>query len=333
MMKEYNGSNWQSHNALHVFTDAVNAQQPFVLREAGALLGAGFFDILNSLSKALGVARVPVVEVPSEWRGRVGFRSDTLRPNFERNTLPFNKFLDRLEYLSGESDCLSIAMQTAPLSQYLDQQWQDYKWSFWPEVVPRVWIGNRTLTVAHYDDADNIAVVAKGRRRFRLFPPTAAPYLYVAPLEHAPSGAPITMVDPRSPDYDRYPDYERAEALSQEVELGEGDAIFIPALWWHEVESLDSVNVLINYWNGGTIANRYDVHPIEALIVVRAALAGRTQTHRDAWRELFEAWAFKGDPLAHMPAELKGALSDSYDEASVQRLAQVIDRISARINK
>lgn len=333
MMKEYSGSKWQSQDAVHIFADAVNAQQPFVLREAGALLGAGFFDILNSLSTALGDARVPVVEVSSEWKGRVGFRGDTLRPNFERKTLPFSKFLARLAHLSGESDCLSVAMQTAPLSQYLDHQWQDFKWGFWPDVVPRVWIGNRTLTVAHYDDADNIAVVAKGRRRFRLFPPAAAQYLYVAPLEHAPSGAPITMVDPRSPDYDRYPDYARAEALSQVVELAEGDAIFIPALWWHEVESLDDVNVLINYWSGGTIARDYDVHPIEALIILRAALAGRTQPHREAWRELFEAWAFKDDPLAHMPDELKGVLSDSYDEVAVQRLAQVIERISARINK
>ena len=32
------------------------------------------------------------------------------------------------------------------------------------------------------------------------------------------------------------------------AELQPGDAIFIPSLWWHQVESLSAVNGLVNYW-------------------------------------------------------------------------------------
>ena len=38
------------------------------------------------------------------------------------------------------------------------------------------------------------------------------------------------------------------------AELAPGDALFIPTLWWHHVESLDQqLNCLVNYWWNGAI--------------------------------------------------------------------------------
>ena len=42
-------------------------------------------------------------------------------------------------------------------------------------LLASLWLGNRTRIAAHYDLPDNLAVVAAGRRRFTVFPPTTPP--------------------------------------------------------------------------------------------------------------------------------------------------------------
>ena len=56
------------------------------------------------------------------------------------------------------------------------------------------------------------------------------------------------MVHPNPPDLDRYPRYREALASAQVAEMEAGDALFIPPLWFHQVEALEKVNLLINYW-------------------------------------------------------------------------------------
>jgi hypothetical protein len=67
-------------------------------------------------------------------------------------------------------------------------------------------------------------------------------------LDFAPTGAPLSLVDARQPDLARYPKFRDALAAAQGAELEPGDAVYIPPLWWHHVESLATLNVLVNYW-------------------------------------------------------------------------------------
>ena len=60
--------------------------------------------------------------------------------------------------------------------------------------VPRIWIGNESVVSTHFDQSDNIAVVAAGRRRITLFPPDQLPNLYIGPLDHNMAGQPASMV-------------------------------------------------------------------------------------------------------------------------------------------
>ena len=56
------------------------------------------------------------------------------------------------------------------------------------------------------------------------------------------------MVDFANPDFEKYPRFREAIAAGQMAELEPGDAVFIPAMWWHHVEGLSAFNTLVNYW-------------------------------------------------------------------------------------
>ena len=116
------------------------------------------------------------------------------------------------------------------------------------EAAPRLWIGNEAKVATHNDAVDNVAVVAAGRRRFTLFPPSAEADLYMGPNDPTPAGTRISMVHVTAPDLDRYPRFAMALESALEAELSPGDAIFIPRDWYHHVEALDRFNVLVNYW-------------------------------------------------------------------------------------
>jgi len=113
---------------------------------------------------------------------------------------------------------------------------------------PRVWIGNAAKVATHNDPVENVAVVAAGRRRFTLFPPSAEADLYMGPHHPTPAGARISMVHLTAPDFDRFPRFASALEVAQAAELVPGDAIFIPRDWYHHVEAIERFNVLVNYW-------------------------------------------------------------------------------------
>ncbi len=117
-----------------------------------------------------------------------------------------------------------------------------------PEVAPNLWMGNSTRVATHNDAADNIACVAAGRRRFTLFPPDQEENLYIADTPHTPGGRPISLVDLRAPDLDRFPCFTRALETAQVADLEPGDALYMPCHWWHNVEAFGSLNILINFW-------------------------------------------------------------------------------------
>ena len=67
-------------------------------------------------------------------------------------------------------------------------------------------------------------------------------------MEHTPSGQTISLVDFAQPDLQRFPKFAQALEHAVVAELGPGDALFIPSMWWHHVESLSDFNLLVNYW-------------------------------------------------------------------------------------
>jgi hypothetical protein len=182
-------------------------------------------------------------------------------------------------------------------------------------VAPRIWIGNRATVPAHFDDSHNIACVAAGRRRFTLLPPQCAPLLYLGPPDYAPTPAPMSVVpDLHRADPARFP--RVAEALEQAVvaELEPGDAVYIPPLWFHQVEALaPHLNVLMNYWWRPEAApGRPDDLHLAALRLAMLALRHLPDAEREGWRALFSHYVFgaRNEGLAHIPKAQRHLFGD-----------------------
>lgn len=197
------------------------------------------------------------------------------------------------------------------------------------EALMSLWLGNRTRIAAHQDVPDNLACVAAGRRRFTLFPPEQLPNLYVGPLDFTPAGQPISLVDMAQPDLERYPRFVQALHAAQVFELEPGDALFIPSMWWHQVEALDSVNLLLNYWWSSTPA--FMDPPLAALLLAISSIRDLPAPQRQAWAAQFQHYVF-AEPQAshaHIPVHaqgLLGALSPARTRPLRARLLQLLNR-------
>ncbi|HVI05150.1 MAG TPA: cupin-like domain-containing protein, partial [Sphingomicrobium sp.] len=185
---------------------------------------------------------------PAE-EGRFHYGKDTQSFNFIRGEGNIAGVLAGLREQETSYRPFAIAAQAMDAELFFPGFAQTHPMPLVPPVAaPRLWIGNAAKVATHNDPIENVAVVAAGRRRFTLFPPSAEPDLYMGPQDPTPAGAPISMVHVTAPDFDRFPRFASALEVAQVAELLPGDAVFIPRDWFHHVEALDRFNVLVNYW-------------------------------------------------------------------------------------
>lgn len=193
---------------------------------------------------------------------------------------------------------------------------------------PSIWIGNRTIASCHYDAPNNIACVAIGRRRFTVFPPDQIFNLYPGPLDPTPGGQAVSTVDFAKPDFERYPNFRAALAAGSSAELGPGDAIFIPSMWWHHVEGLSAFNTLVNYW--WSSAPAHIPTPMNALFHAIWAARDLPERERLAWKDVFEYYVFGPAERAgaHLPEPARGLLGPIDDARARQLRAMLLNKLN-----
>ena len=196
------------------------------------------------------------------------------------------------------------------------------------DALASVWIGNRTRIAAHYDVPDNLACVVAGHRRFTLFPPDQLRNLYIGPLDFTPAGQPISLVDFKQPDLQRFPQFSEAQKHAHVADLGPGDAIFIPSMWWHHVEALDSFNVLVNYW--WRQSPDYMDTPTNTLMLALMSMRDLPSAQRAAWQEIFRHYVFEADgtTCAHIAPEARRLLAPLNDDSARSLRAQLIKKMN-----
>ena len=241
-------------------------------------------------------------------KGRLFYRDDMEGFNFARRKLPVSAVIEQLIRYSQFAHPPSVAVQSALIDDCLPRFAQENVLPFLdPAARPRIWLGNSITTPAHFDESNNIACVVAGKRRFTLFPPDQVGNLYVGPLDFAPTPTPISMVDFNAPDFARFPRFRAALAAAQVAELEPGDALYIPTLWWHHVQSDGPLNMLVNYW---WKASGHAASPFHAMLGCIEQMRELAPEHRAAWAAMFQHYVFdEGDPGAHIPAHKRGVLA------------------------
>ncbi|MFC4701960.1 cupin-like domain-containing protein [Glaciecola siphonariae] len=262
--------------------------------------------------------KTKMVVAPPAANKRFYYNEDMTDVNYLSGEERVDLFLGRLLELVDASVYPAIAMQSTLINDILPGLTDDNPCTFFKDTPPRLWVGNEGVVNTHFDGSDNMACVVAGRRRFVLFPPSESAHLYPGPLNFTPAGAPTSLVDLNAPDFEKYPLFKHALANAYSAELGPGDAIFIPMLWWHHVESLDKVNALVNYWwNGSSAPNASPPSAIDSLNIALLAMRDLSPKQREAWRYLFDHYLFKQgvDPASYIPEHqlhVLGQMSPEY---------------------
>jgi hypothetical protein len=128
------------------------------------------------------------------------------------------------------------------------------------------------------------------------------------------AGQPVSLAASAPPDDERYPLFREVRDQALVADLRPGDAIYVPKLWWHQVEATSSFNALVNYWWDAFSAG--PDAPSVALLLSMITIAERPPAERKAWQAFFDHFVFRsnGHPLAHLPESQHGVLGPLYPD-------------------
>ena len=193
-----------------------------------------------------------------------------LEKNFSYRKLPFCDVVRRAsekqhkEYFSSSSEYYyfrSLGENARKDRSVLSEQFPDLIGDIrWPQAFPREAFFSSVFRIAsadmqlwtHYDVMDNFLIQVNGTKRVVLFSPEDALKLYL-------HGDKSTIVDIDNVDLKRYPKF--ADAQKFKCILHPGDILFIPALWFHNVVSLE-FGIAVNVFWRHLPRDMYDGHDV-----------------------------------------------------------------------
>lgn len=159
------------------------------------------------------------------------YKTDLVLPGHEFSRLLFKPDHGKHIYFTGDVDSLGpwAFDQVQPIGELL---------SLNPSHSSvNVWIGQpHVVAHCHYDGYHNLYAQLYGRKKFKLYHPSSWPGLYPYPFLH-PSHAQSQVNLSYTASRRRFKGVERVRWMEAVVEPG--DLLYIPPLWFHEVEALD----------------------------------------------------------------------------------------------
>jgi len=261
--------------------------------------------------------------------GRVFYNEDMTGFNYQPVMLKLDQFLEKIQQHASDEKAPALYVGSTTVDTCLPGFRAENDIDFGDlNPLASIWMGNRTRIAAHYDLPDNIACNVVGHRRFTVFPPEELENLYAGPIDFTPAGQTISLVDFHRPDFDKYPKFKNALKSAQVAELEPGDAIFIPSMWWHHVEALDTYNVLINYWWRQSPA--YMGPPVDVLMHALLTIRDLPATQREAWHGIFKHYVFEADDetAGHIPEHRRGVLAPMNERMARELRAHLLNNLN-----
>lgn len=249
--------------------------------------------------------------------------------NFRTLRAKLPDIFQRMDAMEGRAEAPPVYLSSIDMHQFFDGLHEANHVDLGERsCLASIWIGTRTRISAHNDLPNNLACVAAGRRRFTLFPREQFRNLHLGPIDNTPAGRAISMVDFHAPDLQLHPRFPEALAHAQVAELEPGDALYIPAMWWHHVEGLEDFNILVNYWWRET--PRWLGSPQDALNHAMLAIRDLPADQKQHWRDLFDYYVFANgdDVTAHIPEEGRSVLAPLTPESADRIRAFLLRNLS-----
>ena len=188
--------------------------------------------------------------------------------------IKFSKFLDIIENRDRNYKNVSAYLEYSSVREYFPELEED----IWEIPVVKdllhllhlnIWISNgNTLGKLHFDPYDNFLCQLSGKKQLTLFEPHNNYNLYEGHIQEAilsynlqsnkfmqdkvldSTSMVMSPVDIANPDIDRF--FNFTKAIPMKCLLKEGDVLYMPAFWWHEVQSYphekDRRNLAVNFW-------------------------------------------------------------------------------------
>ncbi|MDZ7627536.1 MAG: cupin-like domain-containing protein [Parvularculaceae bacterium] len=311
-------------------------ETPFVIRglvsDWPAVAAARTSD--EALCRLIDDAAAPVqVEwfvAPSEARGRIGYKHDFSGFNFERRVGPVASLLGAVLAERASFAPRAIYAGALRLRETFPALAAAHPPPFVGAAVDQrqsLWFGNRVQIAAHWDLPRNLICVIAGQRRYVLFPPDQLKNLYVGPVDFTPAGQPMSLVDLLEPDLVAHPRFADARRVATVADLEPGDALYLPAMWWHHAETLSGVGAMINFWWRETPA--WMTPPMTTLMHALLTIRDLPEAERTAWRAFFDHYIFQtdGDPMAHLPEAARGAFGVMTPDKAAALRARIVQSL------
>ena len=305
----------QSWSAERFRNEIVEECRPAILRGL-----VGNWPLVRAGARSAGALRDYVLRFDNGGRmeaffgeraiaGKYYYGEDLKGFNFERRQMRFSEALDAIVANLDQPQLPSVYVGSIHIDDFLPGMSGENPMPLLPQgASPRIWLGHASNVSCHYDAFENIACVVAGKRRFTFYPPELIGDLYVGPIDNTMAGQPVSLAASSPPDDLKFPRFKAVRDRALVAELDAGDALFLPKLWWHQVEATAPFNGLVNYW--------WDAHsigpdaPYTGLLLSMIAIAERPARERAAWKAYFDHYVFRpdGHPLAHLPQEQHGIL-------------------------
>ena len=202
---------------------------------------------LDYLCNELGNRAVPIRRY-----GRDRYKQDkrnwkSIGSGVVTQDIPFKEYAEMLRNGQAHENDIYLGkgtLKNTPLADTHSLKVMGEKLGLTPATDYRLYMGLGGHTSSmHYDIADGTLVQLHGAKKVVLFPPTQTDNLYpFSVYVHLRHGFKLrccySRVCPENPDMQSFPKFQEAIPYKCEVVINQGEILYIPAYWWHEITTL-----------------------------------------------------------------------------------------------